>query len=196
MPSCGALAFSSPASLLVVCLPCRRECLSCGRMLALQRKRMTVRQANRGGVSRSVVAGVWGSSQTRVWVALPVSRKLPGTRRRLPRAARRPTRGHVLPLVDQDGGLKPGQSLWAGPQGARRAWWADPRAVLRMVRSAARRARTRQPEDRLVLPKRVFGWVESAALVPVKLWLRRPIETARSSAITRVRLAGPPRRSS
>ena len=57
-------------------------------------------------------------------------------------------------------------------------------------------ARTRQPEDRLVLPKRVFGWVESAALVPVKLWLRRPIETARSSAITRVRLVGPPRRSS
>lgn len=85
------------------------------------------------------MVGIWGSSQTRVWVALPVSRKLPGTRRRLPRAARRPTRGHVLLLVDQDGGLKPGQSLWAGPQGARRAWRADPCAVLRMVRPAARR---------------------------------------------------------
>ena len=45
-----------------------------------------------------------------------------------------PHGGHVLPLVDQDGGLKPGQSLWAGPQGAHRAWRADPCAVLRMVR--------------------------------------------------------------
>ena len=91
------------------------------------------------GVSRSVVAGVWGSSQTRGWVALPVSRKLPGdapssTARRTTShtgarsAARRPGRG-----------LKPGQSLWVGPQGARRAWWADSCAVLRMVRPAARR---------------------------------------------------------
>ena len=38
-------------------------------------------------------------------------------------AARRPGRG-----------FKPGQSLWAGPQGAHRAWRADPCAVLRMVR--------------------------------------------------------------
>lgn len=44
------------------------------------------------------------------------------------------TGARVLPPVDQDGGLKPGQSLWAGPQGAHRAWRADPCAVLRMVR--------------------------------------------------------------
>ena len=92
LPSRGALAFSSPASLPVVCLPCRRECLSCGRMLALQRRRMTVKQANRGGVSRSVVAGVWGSSQTRVWVALPVSRKLP---RDAPSSTARRTTSHT-----------------------------------------------------------------------------------------------------
>ena len=32
------------------------------------------------------------------------------------------------------GGLIAHQSLWAGPQGAHRAWRADPCAVLRMVR--------------------------------------------------------------
>ena len=71
----------------------------------------------------SVMVGIWGSSQSRVWVGVPVSRKLPGTRPRPPRAARCPTRGHVLPLVDQDGASSrvsrcgPARRVLAGPSG-------------------------------------------------------------------------------
>ena len=113
-----------------------------------------------------VVAGIWGSSQTRARSA-----------------TRRPGRGPQAGSVAV--GRPAGRSPGLVGRSPRRSTHGETELL----------ARTRQPEDRLVLPKRVFGWVESAALVPVKLWLRRPIETARSSAITRVRLAGPPRRS-
>ena len=81
-----------------------------------------------------VMVGIWGSSQTRVWVALPVSRKLP---RDAPSSTARRTTSHTgaRSAARRPGrSLKPGQSLWAGPQGAHRAWRADPCAVLRMVR--------------------------------------------------------------
>lgn len=56
----GTPALRSSACLPGVRLSSRRERLPCGRMLALQRKRMTVRQANRGSVS-----GIPGWSRSR-----------------------------------------------------------------------------------------------------------------------------------
>lgn len=64
----GTPALRSSACLPGVCLPCRRECLSCGRMLALQRRHTTVRQANRGSADCAGrgVGGILGSSWSQV----------------------------------------------------------------------------------------------------------------------------------
>ena len=64
----GTPALRSSACLPGVCLPCRRECLSCGRMLALQRRHTIVRQANRGSTDCAGrgVGGILGSSWSQV----------------------------------------------------------------------------------------------------------------------------------